>query len=245
MRNRTPVFPLETLSHPKTENAKNKLPIPRYEVNVPMTMPHRLSEMTATFADGDTILWTEHLSDCAVVVTWNQETCRRSLTHLPGGQISRQWADDLAANIDNNDIVITANGTAYFSEDSFRSMIFDNVRKEIKAAMDRRGKKLHPQFWSYFTKEAEPKQVGVRIDTFVVYANGVCGRAAPLNTAAGVKLNPAPIIYKDPANATTVRSGDNTPSNSRPGSSSGKKATATGGSPAPSSGKGKPVVGKK
>lgn len=149
---------------------------------VPTTFPHNMHP--AWNPNGADVLWTMGLSDCVAVATWHIPTGRRSLTHPNAGDVTAAWASELAMGIDDKTVVIIANGTNQLNPVVFQSGDFARISNAIKQAM-RAQNKRNPQFWMYFTPG---NPAGVRMDTFVMYANGMYGRIGNTNTDVPARM---------------------------------------------------------
>ena len=139
----------------------------------------RLDNIRPTWVrDKTTAIWTTGLSDCVAVATYNMKTHFRSLTHLPGGQFTAGWAQELAGDIDKYTIVIVANGTAALALDRFHDSVFVPIMNVLKLAL---GGRVAAQYWMYCTPEAmggpaRPPN-DMMMHSFVLLPDGTFGRA--------------------------------------------------------------------
>lgn len=138
----------------------------------------------------------------------------RSLTHLPGGQITTGWAQELAAGIDNDTIVIVANGTAALGVDRFHDSAFVDIMNAIKTAIKTAKKTVAAQYWMYCTPLAMAGPAppagqlnDMMMDSFVLLPDGTFGRAggpASVKAKRLVTTVPNPVV-RDPSPAKGLK----------------------------------------
>jgi hypothetical protein len=156
--------------------------------NATLVSMSRLDNIRPTWVkDKTTAIWTKGLSDCVAVATYNMKTHFRSLTHLPGGQFTPGWAQELAAGIDKYTIVIVVNGTAALNLDRFHDSVFVPIMNAIKTAL----KGVAAQYWMYCTPlaMAGPGQSNdMMMDSFVLLPDGTIGRAGGPTSVTAKRL---------------------------------------------------------
>ena len=154
---------------------------------IPVAMTSRHNMAPTVTQNGADVLYTSGLGDCVAIATFHPATGTRTLTHPNAGDVTPAWASTLAGMIDSTTYVIIANGTNQISPQVFRSNDFTRICTAISTAMQARGKS-NPRFVMYHTPDlGRPQVSGVRMDTFVMYANGVYGRIG--NTTVNVPIS--------------------------------------------------------
>lgn len=146
-------------------------------VEVPMSYP---SDTDFTPGTGAQVLWTQHLTGCRAVATFDPQNGDRTLTHLGGGNANESFYKKLAEKISEHTTIIIANGdeaTEQFFENDAR-----RIKDEILEAMRKLDKPAGKLSWKTFflTVEIEVelfKKVGLKRATFVVQPDGKYGRA--------------------------------------------------------------------
>lgn len=144
---------------------------------VKMSPMHRIQ---ATTANNDEPLWTQYMSDCISVATYNTETRLRSLCHLPGGQYDGVIGQ-LVDIIDDNTVVIFTNGSS--GDRGFLESSKDNISKEIQDQHDANGKE-GGVYRTYYTDPSHDASHGLTAGTFLIQSDGRYGRIQAQQTQA-------------------------------------------------------------
>lgn len=149
--------------------------LPMTGLQVFMRMKYNLEPTPAE--DGESI-WTRSMDSCQAIVTFDRLTTRRTMTHLPGGDTTESFYDELAKFITEHTTIILVNGEKG-SKGYFESVEVPTLQNGIKEGLKRMGKeKITPllQWITFWTNPEEDWKNGQLKGSFVMRADGKYGR---------------------------------------------------------------------
>ena len=161
---------------------------------VQMTWPHKSLIATEPLSPESTI-WTDAMSACCAIATYDHATHHRTLIHLPGGTTSDEYFTDTARLLSPGSTVIIAAGSEE-SEWALGMFKDGTVIPGFEAAMLRVGKHLLPnthQYLNYRTYWANKLPSNKISSSFALQANGEYGSVHPPQQGA-----PAPGAIHNP-----------------------------------------------
>jgi hypothetical protein len=140
---------------------------------VPMSS---LNSIEPTQSEGDETLWTTGMSDCCAVATFDRDTAKRTLCHLPGSNPSAGFFAALADIIQENTVVIVAAGSSS-TFDFFSGNLVPLFKDGIINAMQSAGKDTRKLLVTGFHTEDDASQ-NMQEGSFVIEGDGTYGRGA-------------------------------------------------------------------
>ena len=153
------------------------LPVPGKGTEVAMSWNHRAILPTTPARPGDT-LWTQSMSDCCSVATFDRGTRARSLVHLQGGFTDDQYFETMASrtSADTTIILVAGGFWSQFALDNFG----ETYKENLEAAMRKAGKSVESLEWvRYWGNDVIGHERNERPTGFVFRADGLYGIIDP------------------------------------------------------------------
>ena len=131
-------------------------------------------------------IWTQSLSDCVAVATFDVATNARTLIHLPGMQVSQGYFDGVAKDLSTGSTVIVGAGQ-YCSQNYLGSWTEMYIIEGFETAMKNHGRSLmqhtnrHLRYETYWANDLEINEWNT---SFAVQADGQYGSVLPAQQAA-------------------------------------------------------------
>lgn len=140
-----------------------------------MLMKYNLRPTPST---GKESIWTRGIDSCQAIVTFDRVTTDRTMSHLPGGDTTKEFYDELAIYITEHTTILIVSGEKG-SKDYFESWDVPELQRGIKEGLKRMEKEnIIPQLqWqTFWTNPEDDWKNGMLKGSFVMQADGKYGR---------------------------------------------------------------------